>query len=162
MTNRQKKLIENYIRKIVTKTLNEQSPFRKETSFRKGDKVKTRKGDIETVLRINSNGNVETEENDYSWPPDSLTLVENYIRKMVISEILKETANNIEYVIWGVPPGKTDEDLLVSKLEGKTVTDLKIAERVKDVLETKHGCKNVRIQTVNMSDNDFSAFKKPF
>jgi len=41
--------------------------------FKKGSKVKTRDGNIETVIRVNSNGNVETEESDYSWPPTSLT-----------------------------------------------------------------------------------------
>lgn len=46
-------------------------------TIRKGNKVKTRKGEIETVERINSNGNVETLENDYSWPAYTLELVTN-------------------------------------------------------------------------------------
>lgn len=45
------------------------------SDFKKGDKVKTRSNKIETVLRINSNGNIEPVENDYSWPPETLTLV---------------------------------------------------------------------------------------
>jgi co-chaperonin GroES (HSP10) len=46
-----------------------------ERKFKRGDKVKTRDGNVETVIRINSNGNVETKENDYSWSPETLTLV---------------------------------------------------------------------------------------
>ena len=45
------------------------------SDFKKGDKVETREGDVETVLKINSNGNIETVENDYSWPPHTLKLV---------------------------------------------------------------------------------------
>lgn len=79
----------------------------------------------------------------------------------MIKKVLNESSN-VEYVIWGIPPGKSDESLLVAKLEGKPVTDKNAAEKVKSVLEDKHGCTEVRIQTVNLSDNDFSAFKKPF
>lgn len=42
---------------------------------KKGNKVKTREGNIETVSKINSNGNIETVENDYSWPPYAVELV---------------------------------------------------------------------------------------
>jgi hypothetical protein len=71
--------------------------------FKKGDKVKTRKGDIETVLRVNSNGNVETQENDYSWPPDSLTLVKESTAKdrlrlkirALVEGVLKEDGNTV-------------------------------------------------------------------
>jgi hypothetical protein len=43
--------------------------------LKKGDKVRTREGNIETVSRINSNGNVETIENDYSHEPYTLTKI---------------------------------------------------------------------------------------
>jgi len=42
--------------------------------FKKGDKVLTRDGKVETVIRKNSNGNIETEENDYSHNPSTLKL----------------------------------------------------------------------------------------
>lgn len=35
--------------------------------LKKGDKVLTASGDIQTVAKINSNGNIETEESQYSW-----------------------------------------------------------------------------------------------
>lgn len=74
--------------------------------FKKGDKVKTRKGDIETVIRVNSNGNIETEESDYSWPPDSLTLInesktEQRLRfkiRSLVKEVLNETPNQQKQV----------------------------------------------------------------
>jgi len=74
---------------------------------------------------------------------------------------LQESEGNIEYVIWGVPPNEEEEKLLLTNLEGKPVTDIEVAKNLKSVLEKKHGCTNVRIQTVDLSDNDFSAFKKP-
>ena len=74
---------------------------------------------------------------------------------------LQESEGNVEYVIWGVPPNEEEEKLLLANLEGKPVTDIEVAKNFKSVLEKKHGCTNVRIQKVNLSDNDFSAFKKP-
>lgn len=35
--------------------------------LKRGDKVLTASGDIQTVIRTNSNGNIETEESQYSW-----------------------------------------------------------------------------------------------
>lgn len=51
------------------------------SNLRKGDKVKTRKGDIETILKKNSNGNYETLENDYSHNPESLEFIYRPSRK---------------------------------------------------------------------------------
>jgi predicted ABC-type ATPase len=51
-------------------------------NLRKGDKVKTRKGDIETILKKNSNGNYETLENDYTHNPESLEFISRPSRKM--------------------------------------------------------------------------------
>lgn len=39
----------------------------KKTRLKRGDKLLTAAGNIETFERINSNGNVETLENQYSW-----------------------------------------------------------------------------------------------
>lgn len=77
--------------------------------FKKGDRVRTRKGNIETVLRVNSNGNVETEENDYSWPPQTLTKVseskkikeieiENKLRRKIRS-MIESTIREKQYKI---------------------------------------------------------------
>jgi preprotein translocase subunit YajC len=35
--------------------------------LKKGDKVLTASGDTQTVFRVNSNDNVETEESQYTW-----------------------------------------------------------------------------------------------
>lgn len=44
--------------------------------FQKGDKVVTRDSNTETVLLVNNNGNIFTVENGYSWPPDTLKIVQ--------------------------------------------------------------------------------------
>jgi hypothetical protein len=51
-------------------------------NLRKGDKVKTRKGDIETIVRKTGSGSYETIENDYSHSPESLEFVSRPSRKM--------------------------------------------------------------------------------
>lgn len=51
--------------------------------FKKGDKILTRENKVETVLRINSNGNIETVENDYSWPASSVTLAESKAARLL-------------------------------------------------------------------------------
>ena len=51
-------------------------------NLRKGDKVKTRKGDIETILRKTGSGSYETLENDYSHSPESLEFISRPSRKM--------------------------------------------------------------------------------
>lgn len=40
--------------------------------LKKGDKVLTAAGNVETVIRINSNGNIETEESQYTWATNNL------------------------------------------------------------------------------------------
>jgi hypothetical protein len=40
--------------------------------LKKGDKVFTAAGDIQTVIRTNKSGNVETEESDYDWGKHNL------------------------------------------------------------------------------------------
>lgn len=58
--------------------------------LKKGDKVKTRNGDIETVLKINSNGNVETEESDYTWPISSLTKINENVDTTQLPKALED------------------------------------------------------------------------
>lgn len=56
----------------------------------------------------------------------------------------------IEYVIWGIPPGQSDETLLVSESAG--ITTLAKAEQVAEMLRQKYGATAVRIQAVDLSD----------
>ena len=51
-------------------------------NLRKGDKVKTRKGDIETIIKKTGSGSYETIENDYTHSPESLEFVSRPSRKM--------------------------------------------------------------------------------
>lgn len=91
-----KQLVESGIEKIVKKVLKEKwykGSVPTSADFKKGDKVMTRDGGIETVVKINSNGNIETKEGKYSWPPYTLKLVERGGKK--ISEtLLKEKKTN--------------------------------------------------------------------
>lgn len=52
---------------------------------------------------------------------------------------------NTEFVIWGIPAGECDEQLLYTK-----ATTRQQAEQVKRILETKKGCTEVRIQSVDL------------
>jgi len=57
--------------------------------------------------------------------------------------------NAKEYVIWGKAPHSTIEDLLVSEKAG--IGNLAQAERVLQSLESKHGCRDCRIQVIDLS-----------
>jgi hypothetical protein len=74
------------------KSVNEEVLFKNENyakggvisiyNLRKGDKVRTRKGDIETIVRKTGSGSYETIENDYTHSPESLEFVSRPSRKM--------------------------------------------------------------------------------
>lgn len=61
-----------------------------------------------------------------------------------------------EFVHWGIPKGKKDEEILYTKsrtLEG--------AEKIKEVLSSEFDCREVRIQTIEFSatgEKDLSNF----
>jgi hypothetical protein len=68
-----------------------------------------------------------------------------------LKDILKETTKT-EYIIWGVPPGKKDEQILFTK--AKSMSE---AKQVIEILTQKHECKKCRVQTIDLSqDTDFS------
>ena len=54
-----------------------------------------------------------------------------------------------EYIIWGVPPDRNHEDLLMNKIY--TFAD---AKKYKKICEDKHKCKEVRISYVDFSKKD--------
>jgi hypothetical protein len=64
------------------------------------------------------------------------------------------TSDRFEYVLWGIAPNKTEEELLVSKVKGEFITDLHDAQKIKDTLEKLYHCKNVRIQKIDKLDNN--------
>jgi len=57
-----------------------------------------------------------------------------------------ELQEDREFVVWGVPPGKTDEEPLYTKAKSKQEAD-----KVCATLEKKHGCKKCRVQAIDMS-----------
>ena len=66
-----------------------------------------------------------------------------------------------EYVIWGKDANNHDEVLLLCKVNGgKTIKSVKEAEHYINYLK-KHGCYDMRIQEVNLEDNNFG-FDKTF
>ena len=63
---------------------------------------------------------------------------------MKLKKIIKEIKE--EYVIWGVPPGKRDEEILYTK--AKSMSE---ANRIRKVLESKYNCTKTRVQTIDLS-----------
>jgi len=59
----------------------------------------------------------------------------------------------IEYAIWGCSKGETEEKLLATSHSVKTE---KQAITAKKILEEKYGCHSVRIQEIDMTDNDIA------
>jgi hypothetical protein len=68
-----------------------------------------------------------------------------------LKTILSESTKT-EYIVWGIPPGKRDEEILYTKAKSSGE-----AKKVIDILTQKHGCKKCRVQVLNLSqDTDFS------
>jgi hypothetical protein len=68
-----------------------------------------------------------------------------------LKNILSESTKT-EYIVWGIPTGKRDEEILYTKAKSNSE-----AKKVCDILTQKHGCKKCRVQVLNLSqDTDFS------
>jgi hypothetical protein len=68
-----------------------------------------------------------------------------------LKDLLNESTKT-EYIVWGIPPGKREEEILYTKAKSSGE-----AKKVCDILTQKHGCKKCRVQTLNLSqDTDFS------
>lgn len=65
----------------------------------------------------------------------------------------RESTNQVEYVLWGVPPGEREEVLVLDAPGGKPITKLSSAKKYKAVLEKEHGVTKVRIQTIDFSQD---------
>ena len=55
-----------------------------------------------------------------------------------------------EYVIWGKAPNSSEETLLVSERAG--LKTIEAANRALASLESKHGCKDCRVQVIDFSE----------
>lgn len=64
----------------------------------------------------------------------------------------KKVEEAVEYVVWGIPPGKSDEEVLVTRVPGKTapISTQKEADTIAAMC-TKKGAKRVRVQKLDMS-----------
>lgn len=51
-----------------------------------------------------------------------------------------------EFVIWGIAPNTTEEDILFTKAE-----TMEEAKRVINILTTQHNCKACRIQVIDFT-----------
>lgn len=63
-----------------------------------------------------------------------------------------------EYVIWGIAPGETDEQPLVVNWQGSPITDSDVAERLRQLCESKLGATRTRVQTIDLSENAPDSF----
>lgn len=80
------------------------------------------------------------------------------MKKSELRKLIREEINLAkEYVIWGIPKGKKDEELLFTK--AKSMGE---AKKVIKVLEKKFGVTKCRVQTLDLSTKpDFkNVFKK--
>jgi hypothetical protein len=55
-----------------------------------------------------------------------------------------------EYVIWGIPEGKSSEDLLLTVFKGKKITNRGTARKLAKLLEDKYGATKTRIQEIDL------------
>lgn len=77
------------------------------------------------------------------------------LRKIIKEEIKLLNEIKKEFAIWGIPPGKKDEELLFTK--AKTQSE---AEKVKEILTKKHNCTKVRIQSFTMNQDIAKDWKR--
>ena len=64
----------------------------------------------------------------------------------------------MEYILWGIVPNKTEEQILLSKFDGLPINSKELAINLKKVLEIKYKCNKVRIQEIDLTNgftNDF-------
>ena len=67
---------------------------------------------------------------------------------------LEESRKN-EYIVWGVPKGERDEQVLYTKAKSPSE-----AKKIMKILKDKHGVSKIRLQTLDLSkeltDKDFT------
>lgn len=66
------------------------------------------------------------------------------VKSSLTSNLTEKTEK--EYIIWGIPPGKSDEDILYTKAKSPSE-----AKKICGILEKEHGCKKCRVQTLDLS-----------
>jgi hypothetical protein len=57
----------------------------------------------------------------------------------------------IEYVIYGIHPNETEEQILMTKFNGETIVSKIMANNLVKILENKYNCTNLRIFELNLN-----------
>ena len=58
----------------------------------------------------------------------------------------------MEYAIWGIPAGRSEETLLVSMPGGKPITSRAVADKLAiEMRSVRFGARSVRVQELDMS-----------
>ena len=55
-----------------------------------------------------------------------------------------------EYVIWGIPANGSEDTLLLASIQGEKIRSRANAEKWQQLLETKYGARNTRIQVIDL------------
>lgn len=59
-----------------------------------------------------------------------------------------------EFIIWGIPKGQDEEIILMSKFDGEPIMYYGLAENLASLLRHKYHCRGVRIQEIDLTDNE--------
>ena len=119
-------------------------------------KLKLAHEDAECILHCLSE-KAEDEELPNWWidklskAADYLNVCRDYIKTDDLNGVHENTGK--EYPIWGIPPGKTSEELLYTN-----ATSHSQAKKIAKVLTDKHRCKKVRIQVLDLAQNPADIF----
>ena len=114
-------------------------------------KLKLACEDSENILQLLAD-KAENEELP-NWWIDKVSKSADYLnvcRDYIATDQAHGVHENVdtEYPIWGIPPGKSSEELLYTKATSK-----RQASKIAKTLTDKHNCKKVRIQTLNLAQN---------
>jgi hypothetical protein len=56
------------------------------------------------------------------------------------------TTGNIEFIIWGIPPSDNHEQVLHTLAENREAAD-----NIASLLESNYGCRNTRVQVLDLN-----------
>jgi len=70
--------------------------------------------------------------------------------KRIPSHMSSKKIASKEYVIWGIPEGKSSDELLLTEVQGRKITSRGMAKKYADLLENKYGARKTRIQEIDL------------
>ena len=121
-------------------------------------KLKLACEDSENILQLLTNMSDEEELPNWwidkvSKSADYLNVCRDYLATDIQPNAIRENTEK-EYPIWGIPPGKKDEELLYTKAKSHGE-----AKKIAKVLTDKHGCTKVRIQVLDLAQDPSDIWK---